>query len=180
MKQIKHTMEHAELLFSMTEIEQQISQLAKQLNQDYQDLNPLVLCVMNGSVVTLGHLLPKLSFPLQLDYIHATRYRDKRIGADLLWQSRPTTELANRHVLLIEDIFDEGYTLDGLRAFCLQAGASSVRCLALVNKLHDRKQAQLPEYLGLEVADRYVFGFGMDVDGYWRNAPGIFAVREGA
>ena len=178
MKQIRQTMEHAELLFSMTEIDQQISQLAEQLNRDYATLNPVVLCVMNGAVITLGHLLPKLSFPLQLDYIHATRYGDKMVGGELVWQARPMIDLADRHVLLIEDIFDEGHTLQALRDFCLQSGASSVRCLALVNKLHSRKQGPLPEYLGLEVPDRYVFGFGMDVEGYWRNAPGIFAVRE--
>ncbi len=168
----------AECLYTLTEIDAVLNTLAAQLNRDYVDKNPVLLCVMNGAVITMGHLLPKLDFALQTDYIHATRYGDKTVGGQLVWQAQPQTALAGRHVLLIEDIYDEGHTLIALREFCQLQGAISVACLALADKQHERKSGHPPEYIGLSIADRYVFGFGMDVRGYWRNAPGIFAMTE--
>lgn len=168
----------AECLYTLAEIDAVLNRLAAQLNHDYADKNPLLLCVMNGAVITMGQLLPKLDFALQIDYIHATRYGDKTVGGELVWQAQPQTAMAGRHVLLIEDIYDEGHTLIALREFCQLQGALTVACLALADKQHARKSGQPPEYIGMSVADRYVFGFGMDVQGYWRNAPGIFAMTE--
>ncbi len=176
MKEMLQIFEQAEQLYTLAEIDQVLEQLAKKLTQQYADDNPVILCVMNGSVMTTGHLLPKLAFPLELDYIHATRYGEKTVGGDLVWQSEPMIDLANRTVILIEDIYDQGVTLMALRAFCEKAGAKTVVCLALVEKLHDNKVGQIPEFIGMTVPDRYVFGFGMDYQGYWRNAPGIYAV----
>lgn len=169
---------NAECLYTLADINAVLSTLAAQLNADYADKNPLLLCVMNGAVITMGQLLPKLNFALQIDYIHASRYGDNTVGGELVWQAQPQSAMAGRHVLLIEDIYDEGHTLIALRDYCQQQGALSVACLALADKQHARKTGQQPEYIGLTVADRYVFGFGMDVQGYWRNAPGIFALTE--
>jgi hypoxanthine phosphoribosyltransferase len=168
----------ADLLYNMEEIDAALAQLAEKLTADYADKNPLMLTVMNGAVMTAGYLLPKLKFKLEIDYIHASRYGDKIIGGDLNWHSQPTIALKNRHIVLIEDIYDEGITLNALRQFCIEAGAASVRCVALVDKLHNNKTGTVPEYIGLTVADRYVFGFGMDVEGYWRNLPAIYAMKE--
>lgn len=178
MKQLKQVFDTADCLYSMTEIDTALERIAEELTADYADANPLLLCVMNGSVVTTGHLLPKLSFPLEIDYIHASRYGDKTVGGELTWHHVPLTSLENRAVLLIEDIFDEGITLHNLRRYCEKAGASSVRCVALIEKLHKNKVGTSPEFVGLTVPNRYVFGFGMDYQGYWRNAPGIYAVKE--
>lgn len=178
MKHIQQIYDQAERLYSMFDIEQALEKIAETLTSDYADSNPVFLCVMNGAVMTTGHLMPKLKFPLEFDYIHATRYGDKTIGGELVWQSRPMIDMQHRHVILVEDIYDEGTTLNALRSYCETAGASSVSCVALVNKLHAKKVGQLPEYIGMTVPDRFVFGFGMDYRGYWRNAPGIFAVSE--
>lgn len=168
----------AECLYTLTDINAVLNDLAAELNRDYADKNPLLLCVMNGAVITMGQLLPKLDFALQIDYIHASRYGDNTVGGDLVWQARPKTPMSGRHILLIEDIYDEGHTLIALRHYCQQQGALSVACMALADKQHSRKTGQPPEYIGLSVVDRYVFGFGMDVQGYWRNAPGIFVMAE--
>lgn len=177
MQQIQQIFDTADLLYSLEDIDQALNQLAVTLTEQYADSNPLLLCVMNGSVITSGHLLPKLSFPLELDYIHLTRYGDKLVGGDLNWLHQPATELKGRDVILIEDIFDEGVTVSALRDYCLEQGVASVSCLTLVNKLHDNKVTEEPEYIGLTVPNRYVFGFGMDYQGFWRNAPGIYAVK---
>lgn len=168
----------SDLLYDMAAIDGALDNIAEALSRDYQDKNPVVLCVMNGAVITTGHLLPRLLFPLELDYIHASRYGDKTVGGELVWQSQPQIDLSDRHVLLIEDIYDIGLTLAALRDFCEQAGAASVRCACLLDKDRADKVGPLPEYLGLTVPDRYVFGFGMDKAGAWRNLPAIYALRE--
>lgn len=168
----------AELLHGMDDINRALDKMATALKQDYAELNPVMLCVMNGAVMTAGHLLPRLPFRLELDYIHASRYGDKTVGGELVWQSQPSIDINGRHVVLIEDIFDEGLTLAALREYCSEAGALSVRCTCLLDKVREDKVGPLPEYLGLTVPDRYVFGFGMDVEGYWRNLPAVYAMKE--
>lgn len=178
MKDKQQVFDNSEQLYSMGDINDALEGLADLLTQQYATVNPVLLCVMNGSVITTGHLLPKLSFPLELDYIHVSRYGDKTIGGELNWLHKPNISLENRAVILIEDIFDQGVTLQALRDHCQQAGAKSVSCVALIDKLHNNKVGLRPEFVGLTVPDRYVFGFGMDYQGYWRNAPGIYAVNE--
>jgi hypoxanthine phosphoribosyltransferase len=169
---------NADLLYSMDDINQALDTIAVNLTRDYAEQHPLVLCVMNGAVMTTGHLMSRLLFKLELDYIHASRYGDKTTGGELRWQAKPHSTLQGRHVLLIEDIYDEGLTLAALRDYCLQAGAASVSCVCLFNKKHSNKVGPVPEYIGLDVPDRYVFGFGMDVEGDWRNLPAVYALRE--
>ncbi|PCJ32292.1 MAG: hypoxanthine-guanine phosphoribosyltransferase [Gammaproteobacteria bacterium] len=178
MHELKTVLDRAERLYTLDEIDGALNQLAKDLTLRYSESNPLVLCVMNGSVVTTGHLLPKLPFVLELDYIHVTRYGDKTVGGELNWLHKPTSELAGRDIILLEDIYDEGITLHTLRQYCESAGAKSVSCVTLIDKIHDNKTGQTPEFIGLTVPNRYVFGFGMDYQGYWRNAPGIYAIKE--
>lgn len=178
MKHLQHILDTADQLYSMNDIDAALSRLAEGLTQDFSNSNPLFLCVMNGSVLTTGHLLPKLNFPLELDYIHVSRYGDKTVGGNLEWFHKPATALKGRTVILVEDIFDEGVTLHALREYCQHQGAKTVQCVTLIDKLHTNKTGVMPEYIGLTVPNRYVFGFGMDYHGYWRNAPGIFAVSE--
>jgi hypoxanthine phosphoribosyltransferase len=178
MNDLQEIFNNSEQLYSMTDIDNALERLAALLTKQYANSKPVMLCVMNGSVITVGHLLPKLTFALELDYIHVTRYGEKTIGGELKWLHKPITELKNRDVVLIEDIFDEGVTLKALREYCEQAGANSVSCVTLIDKAHDNKVGSPPEFIGLTVPDRYVFGFGMDYQGYWRNAPGIYAVGE--
>ena len=178
MKHLQQIFDNADQLYSLEQIDSALDNLAEQLNQQFAKSNPLLLCVMNGSVITAGHLLPKLTFPLELDYIHVTRYGDKTVGGELNWLHQPVSELKDRVVILVEDIFDQGITLHALRQHCEQAGAKSVDCVTLIDKIHNNKMGITPEFIGLTIPDRYVFGFGMDYKGYWRNAPGIYAVKE--
>ncbi len=179
MTAIQHILSQAECLYTFAEIDGALDRLAEKLTQDYTDANPVFLCVMNGAVMTMGHLLPKLPFPLQCDYIHATRYGESTTGGVLDWQHKPVTKLAGREEVLIEDIYDEGVTLQALRSYCVKEGAARVQCVALIDKQHDYKVGLPPEYIGLTVPNKYVFGFGMDYQGYWRNLGAIYAVKDG-
>ncbi|OOZ39655.1 hypoxanthine-guanine phosphoribosyltransferase [Solemya elarraichensis gill symbiont] len=168
----------ADCLFASSEVDAAIDSLAKQLNERFAGLNPVVLCVMNGGLVISGQLLPRLSFQLQFDYMHATRYRDQTSGGELQWKRHHEISLKDRVVLVLDDILDEGETLKSVYDACLAEGAKEVLRVVLVEKIHDRNIGVSAEYTGLQVPDRYVFGYGMDYKGYWRNAKGIFAVAE--
>ncbi|MCC6206920.1 MAG: hypoxanthine-guanine phosphoribosyltransferase [Gammaproteobacteria bacterium] len=168
----------ADCLHSRAEIEAALDRMALDISYVLAEANPLVITVMQGGLITAGMLLPRLAFPLQVDYLHATRYRGKTSGADLHWIVRPSQALADRIVLLVDDIHDEGHTLEAIVEACRQAGARRVYSAVLVNKRHDRKAAYRADFVGVEVEDRYVFGYGMDYKEYLRNAPGIFAVKE--
>jgi len=177
-KQAHQVLLNADCCYTKAQIETAIDQMAAAIATDLGGKNPLLLCVMTGGLIITGDLLLRLEFPLQYDYIHATRYAGKTRGSTLNWVCKPHIPLKGRHVLIIDDILDEGITLKELIAFCEQEGAVSVRTAVLVNKLHDRKDVDRADYIGLTVEDRYVFGYGMDYKGYLRNVPGIYAVNE--
>jgi hypoxanthine phosphoribosyltransferase len=133
---------------------------------------------MNGGLVLTAALLARLHFALRVDYMHATRYRERTSGSDLHWKVEPSQDLAGKDVLVVDDILDEGYTLDAILAYCRRQSPASLRTAVLVRKMHSRGVSPAVDFIGLEVPDRYVFGYGMDYKGYWRNAPGIYAVAE--
>lgn len=169
----------ADCLADAAQVAAAVSVVAGRISADLGDRLPVVLCVMRGGVVFAGQLLTQLRFPLEFDYVHATRYGNAVEGGELEWRVQPSLSLAGRHVLVVDDILDVGTTLDAIVAGCRARGAASVATAVLVEKRHDRKARQglKPDYAALEVPDRYVFGCGMDYQGYWRNAPGIYAVR---
>jgi len=176
-EQAQRVYEEADCLYSREQVEAAIVALAKTISDDLAEKNPLVLAVMSGAMIPAGMLLSYLDFPLQIDYIHASRYRGATAGGELDWRVSPRFPLAGRCVLVIDDILDEGLTLQAILDSCHEQGASEVHSAVLVKKLHERNIGIEADYVGLEVEDRYVFGFGMDYKEYLRNAPGIFAVK---
>jgi len=170
--------ETADQLHSPEAIDKALDKIAAEMKAELGDSNPLILCIMTGGIVPTGLLLPRLNFPLQVDYIHASRYRGKTNGGELEWVVRPSKSLRGRVVVLVDDIHDEGLTLAAIRHECKASGASKVYSTVLINKIHNRKNNTSADFVGLDVEDRYVFGCGMDYKGYWRNAPGIYAVKE--
>jgi hypoxanthine phosphoribosyltransferase len=141
--------------------------------------NPMVFCVMNGGLFVTGQLLTRLSFPLEVGYLHATRYGRETTGGDRDWKALFQADVEGRTVLLVDDILDEGVTLLALVDACRSRGAKKVLTAVLVNKQHERKvmPGYCADFTGLELPDRFVFGYGLDYDGMWRNAPGIYAVK---
>lgn len=176
---IRQVMAEADCLYPEAEVERAIDAIAEQINGQLAERNPVVFCVMNGGLIFAGKLLPKLAFPLELSYLHATRYRNQTTGGELFWKAKPELSFIDRDVLIIDDILDEGHTLHAILQYCHLEGAASVQTAVLIDKDHDRKTCPdfKADYVGLQCADRYVFGYGMDYKGYWRNAPGIYAVK---
>ncbi|GMQ83922.1 MAG: hypoxanthine-guanine phosphoribosyltransferase [Gammaproteobacteria bacterium] len=176
---VQAVLENADLLFSQREVEQALDRLAGDIEQTLGDRDPLLLCVMTGGLVPAGELFTRLDFPVQLDYLHATRYQGTVGGDKLKWITAPSQPLNGRTVLVVDDILDEGLTLAAILDYCREQGASAVYSAVLVEKIHDRKTDGLQaDFVGLQVEDRYVFGYGMDYHGYLRNVKGIYAVAD--
>lgn len=169
----------ADLLVSGDEIGRAIDRIAREIDEQLRSVNPLVLCVMNGGLIFTGQLLTRLVFPLELEYVHASRYGQGTRGTDLKWIVKPSLDMRGRTVLLLDDILDEGVTLAAIADYCRSCGAVCVRTAVLVEKLHLRKVVPglRADFSGVEVGDRFLFGYGLDYKGYWRNAPGIYAVK---
>jgi hypoxanthine phosphoribosyltransferase len=168
----------AELLVSGEEMERILDRLAESIAAVLAHEDPLVLCVMNGAVVAVGRLLPRLGFPLRLDYVHATRYRDTTSGGSLDWLHRPSVSVRGQNVLVVDDILDEGITLDAIVRACREDGAASVHCAVLVEKTRKRANEFSADFVGVRLPDRYLFGYGLDYRGYFRNAQGVYAVAD--
>ncbi|MGQ3892258.1 hypoxanthine-guanine phosphoribosyltransferase [Legionella sp. CNM-4043-24] len=175
---IEEVYEKSRCLFTTQEVEAALDRMASQIHEKLQDKNPVLLCVMIGGLVPMGNLLPRLDFPLEVGYIHATRYKGDIRAGELVWKARPTQDLTNRTVLIVDDILDGGLTLAAIIDDVKKMGAAEVLSAVLVDKYHTRDEGGLAEadFVGLRVDDHYIFGYGMDYNEYLRNAPGIFVV----
>lgn len=167
-------------LYSKQEIDTALDTMAAEIHAKLENTNPVLLCVLKGGIVLTGNLLPRLDFPLELDCVHATRYRGNLTGGEITWQVVPTTSLENRTVLIMDDILDGGITLSSIIEFCKTQKARAVYTAVLLDKTAARLPGGLPkaDFTGLEVDDRYVFGYGLDYKEYLRNAPGIYEVAS--
>ncbi|SJM90603.1 hypoxanthine-guanine phosphoribosyltransferase [Crenothrix polyspora] len=178
LNEIQHIQETAQLLHTERQVEAALDTMARQINIALADKNPLVLCVMNGGIVVAGKLLPRLTMSLTLDAINASRYQNKTVGQTIAWVVKPSTTLKDRTVLIVDDILDAGITLKAIYDYCFEQGATAVYSAVLVNKLLDHEKPITADFIGLDVENHYVFGYGMDYKGYLRNAAGIYAAQQ--
>ena len=170
--------QRAERLFKPESVEAALDHMAEAITKRLAGSDPILVCIMTGGVVPFGRLLPRLNFPLRIDYVHATRYGEKLKGGHLQWHVGPALSPAGETILLVDDILDEGTTLAGIEDRYRAEGARDVLKAALIVKDRPRAVPIEIEFEGLHVPDRYVFGYGMDYKGYLRNAIGIFAASE--
>jgi len=166
----------AECLVSAQEMDAALDRMAEELTERLAGKDPLVLCVMTGAVIVAGLLLPRLNFQLRLDYIHASRYQGATSGGELAWRHRPSEAIRGEHVLVLDDILDEGVTVDQVIRACHEDGAASVHSAVLVEKIRPHRCGV--DVVGVRVPDRYLYGYGLDYKNYFRNASGIYAVAE--
>ncbi len=165
-------------IYTKAQIEVALDEMAKKIHNQLAESNPILLCVLKGGIVLTGNLMPRLDFPLELDCVHATRYRGATQGGDLHWKVIPQVQIKDRTILILDDILDGGITLQSIVDFCQQEGAKQVLTAVLLDKTEARLAGGLPhaDFSALTVEDRFVFGYGLDYEEYLRNAPGIFEV----
>ena len=169
--------QQAELLFNQQQVDQAIADLASRLTPSLENEFPLLMCIMNGGLYMTGQLMRYWNFPLTVDYVHATRYRLATLGRDVLWKAYPQNGLKDRHVIIVDDIFDQGYTLEEVKNYCHTQGSRKCTSVFLIRKQHQRKRADIEaDEVALECDDLYVYGSGMDLHSHFRNLPGIYAI----
>ncbi len=171
-------LDNADCLHPESEVLAALDQMGEAMCQALAHTNPVVYTVLNGGLIVAGHLLPRLKFPLEMAYLHATRYRNETSGGELDWKVKPREDMRGRTVVIVDDILDEGHTLAAIVDYCKQQGASAVHVAVLIDKKHNRKAAGIKaDFVGMEVEDRFLFGCGMDYQGYWRNTLAVYAVK---
>ncbi|WP_458072225.1 hypoxanthine-guanine phosphoribosyltransferase [Rhodanobacter sp. BL-MT-08] len=169
----------ADLLHERQEIDSVIAEMANRIDAALDGERPVFLTVMNGALIFAGQLALAIRTDLEFDYVHATRYRGETTGSELHWLREPQVSLVDRVVLLVDDILDEGHTLKAVRDDCYRRGAKKVLIVSLCTKRHDRlAEGITADFHGIELPDRYVFGFGMDYHEQGRNLPAIYALGE--
>lgn len=181
LEQVKAVLQDARLLVSEAELMAAFDQMAVSITTELKDLNPIALPVMNGALLSAAELAKRLNFPIQFDYIHATRYRGRTIGGEHIhWLKEPTSSLENRNVLIIDDVLDGGQTLHAIVEFCYARRAKKVYTAVTLDKPTGRSKMGLKQadFVGLEIPDEFVFGFGLDYHGYLRNLPAVYAVAK--
>lgn len=186
LEEAQRILDNAECICTEVAVARAVERIAGEITQALRHTNPLVLIVMTGGAVFGGQLLPRLQFPLTLDYIHPTRYSNKSgnksddtmRGGELEWRAMPAHAVRGRTVLVIDDILDEGVTLQAVRARLRVDGAAAVHVAVFADKDIGRDKPIAADFVGIRVPNRYVFGFGMDVEGAWRNLPAIYAIKE--
>ena len=177
-KEAKQILADAEQIVSAQALMETIERMAKEITVVLSDQHPLALCVMNGAVVFTGQLLPLLKFPLTFDYLHPTRYNHSLQGGHIEWKVPPPDTLKGRVVLVLDDVLDEGLTLAVIREQIMAGGAEAFYSAVLADKVIGKKKPIQADFIGLSLPNRYVFGYGMDVKGFWRNLPAIYAIKE--
>ena len=177
-RQARTLLEEAELIRSADEVQAAVRRVADAINATLADQHPLVLSVMGGAVVFTGQLLPMLDFPLDFDYLHVSRYGNEKQGGALHWKVAPRENVRDKVVLVLDDILDEGETMHAIKQRVMELGATKCYCAVFADKEKGMDKPVRADFVGMELPNRFVFGFGMDVHGAWRNLPAIYALKE--
>ena len=180
LQKAKAMLEGADVIHDAGAVQTALGEVAAAISERLADKYPLVLCVMTGGVVFCGQLMTRLAFPLDFDYLHATRYGPETQGGKISWRTAPWTSVKGRTVLVVDDILDEGVTLAAVKESLKRMGAAEVLTAVFADKLNGKQKPVAADFVGLTVPDRFVFGFGMDAGGAWRNLPAIYAMKEEA
>jgi len=172
-------LEKSSLVYSNEEVMAAVDKMAAEINAFYDGEPIVMIAVMTGAILPAAWLATRLEMPIQMDFVHATRYQSGLHGAELEYRVPPRMNLEGRQVLVVDDIFDEGDTLAAIKGSCEKRKAASVHMAVLVRKMHDRGlPREFADFVGLDVPDVYVFGCGMDAYEEWRHLDHILALNE--
>ncbi len=179
LEQLQQVRDNSDLIFSASQINTAVEKMGLTLEAQIKNKNAILICVMNGGITLTSDLLRSMDCDVRFDYLQVARYRDKTVGGSLHWLKEPQLSLEGQTIVLVDDIYDEGYTMDELVSYCERHGAKQVITTVLLYKQKSSPQVgNKPDIHGLEVTDRYVYGYGMDYKGYLRHIPAIYALAE--
>lgn len=169
-----------DILIGETELQSRIKELAEVVSADYIGKDLLLLCILKGGIMFMTALMRHLTIPHEIDFLAVSSYgRDVRSSTGVVRIIKDLDEpIDGRHVLIVEDIIDSGHTLDYITRNLITRGPASLKICTLLDK-PERREVEIPvDYVGFPIPDRYVFGFGLDLDEKWRNLPFIGAMKQ--
>jgi hypoxanthine phosphoribosyltransferase len=167
------------ILFDEATIHRRLDELAARISHDYRDRELTVIAILNGSLILAADLLRRIPLPLKLDCLSVASYHgDVKPSGDLVFRQVPVPDVAGRHILILDDILDSGATLASIGEKLETAGPLSVRICVLLEKKRIRTRAIDPDYVGFEIADEFVVGYGLDYMERYRNLPCIGVLRK--
>lgn len=169
----------SQLIYTHEEIVSAIDLLAEKLNRKFNNKKVLLLPVLTGAIPFVGMLLPRLSFAIEVNYFHVSRYQNNIGTNQIKITHQPSPEsVFNQEILVVDDILDEGITLKLINEHLMTIKPKSITNVVLFEKQLDIKKEISAHYVGLVVPDAYVFGFGLDFNGAGRNIPDLYAFNE--
>ncbi|MDD3678404.1 MAG: hypoxanthine phosphoribosyltransferase [Dehalococcoidales bacterium] len=167
------------VLYSRDEIASKIKLLARKISRDYKDKNPLLISILKGSFMFTADLVRELDFPLEVEFVRLSSYgKGTKSCGEIEVIQGVIFEVENRDVLIVEDIVDSGLTVEFLKDKLKEKKAASVKVCALSSK---PSQHTLPvdiDYLGFNIPDKFVVGYGLDYNQQFRNLPDICIMEE--
>jgi hypoxanthine phosphoribosyltransferase len=168
------------VILTSDELYSQIKRIAREIDKEIVGDIPVFLTVMNGGIFFAAELLKQLKSPFLVDYVHASRYRGETFGSsNITWYHKPSPDaIKGKTVYIIDDILDEGYTLVEIKKFLLQSGVKSCKIVVLVDKDLGHAKPLTADYIGISAPNRYLFGFGLDIYGLYRQLPDIYAYNQ--
>lgn len=160
-------------LFDEATIAKRIAELGKQISEDYENKSLVVVGVLKGSVIFLADLIRKISVPLEIEFIGVTSYQGTESTGHVQITQDLRCEIKGRHVLVVEDIVDTGLTIDYLLEVFNIRQPSSLKICTLLSKPDSQIMKRDLDYVGFEISKEFVVGYGLDLDGAYRQLPYI-------
>ena len=173
-----------EILVDAEQLDGIVTRIAAEIDRDYADSGKklLLLCILKGSVVFMGELMKKITLPLEIDFMKVSSYGSgtKTSGQINIMLDLYRNDLEDVDIIIIEDIIDSGRTLSHLKKYLALKGANSVKTCTLLDKPSRREVEFVPDYVGCEIPDKFVVGYGLDFDEKYRNLPFVGVLKEEA
>ena len=167
-----------QILVDQQAIQKRVTQLAAEITRDYNEKELTIIALMKGSIVFLADLLRLIPLPLRLEIIPVSSYHGGTASSGIVTlQSVPLPDITDRHLLLIDDILDSGKTLKVLSEYLQTKGPASLRSCVLLHKKEKTTEAITAHYVGFEIPDEFVVGYGLDYQEYYRNLPEIRVLK---
>jgi hypoxanthine phosphoribosyltransferase len=167
-----------EVLIPSSEIQDKVRELGEIITRDYRGEKLLLVGVLRGAVIVLGDLMRNIDLPCEIDFMDISSYGTGTSSSGVVRILKDLEEdITDRHVLVVEDIIDTGLTLSYLRRALLQREPASLEICALLTKPSRRQVDLRVRYLGFEVPDEFVIGYGIDFAGAYRNLPDIYVLK---
>jgi hypoxanthine phosphoribosyltransferase len=165
------------ILIESSEISKKVSELGKTITQDYKDKDLVIIGVLKGGFIFLADLIRHIKLKIEIDFIRVSSYKEATQAGNIELITNPGISLRDRHVLLVEDLIDTGGTLDFVRKTIVSKNPASFKICALIKKEKRREIEINIDYVGFEIDDKFIVGYGTDLAQQGRNLPDIYVIE---